>query len=437
MTPVPQDSLFPDQELPLPPGLVRIVGSKQKLGRAQREFNRLTERIAKLREEVSQWRTAMQAIQVRAEREMEPLRLRSRAARREIVLWIDGFLADPPKGQTPPPAQRRRLVKLLCLLAVHVLDDGPDAEVEAAHDRHSEATHADAQRDAARATADYLSEMTGDDDLFDGDAASVDELLSRARERMQARGPEAGFEPPGASTTGKKGRRPSARQQAARERAEAERVAEAQAQQDASQAMRDVYRKLASSLHPDRATDAEDRAWRTERMAQANQAYEARDLLSLLSLQIEIEQVSATQFASLPDERLAHFNRVLAEQCRVLEAEIQVLQEPLMDRPALARRRRLTPDLLEVCFDADLEVAGDMLASIEQDGWALRDPKQRKRILAEMDLDEDVEYVDVFDGFFLDEMAADLDDERAPSKPGRKVGPGGAGRKKSARAKRR
>ncbi|WP_341888453.1 hypothetical protein [Variovorax sp. YR752] len=47
--------------------------------------------------------------------------------------------------------------------------------------------------------------------------------------------------------------------------------------------MRDIFRKLASALHPDRETDAQQRKVKTALMQKANQAYAANDLLALLN----------------------------------------------------------------------------------------------------------------------------------------------------------
>ena len=55
-----------------------------------------------------------------------------------------------------------------------------------------------------------------------------------------------------------------------------------QAALEASQSVRDVYRKLVSALHPDREADGAERERKTALMQRANQAYERNDLLELL-----------------------------------------------------------------------------------------------------------------------------------------------------------
>ncbi|WP_341522680.1 molecular chaperone DnaJ [Pseudomonas sp. G.S.17] len=89
-----------------------------------------------------------------------------------------------------------------------------------------------------------------------------------------------------------------------------------------SQSVREIYRKLASALHPDRETDEAERTRKTALMQRVNHAYAAKDLLSLLELQLEIEQIDSDHISTLPQERIKHYNRVLAEQVKELEEEI-------------------------------------------------------------------------------------------------------------------
>jgi len=95
-----------------------------------------------------------------------------------------------------------------------------------------------------------------------------------------------------------------------------------QAAQGASRAMREVFRKLASELHPDREPDPDERVRKTVLMQRVNQAYAAGDLLALLELQLSIEQIDASTLAGIAQDRLAHYNHVL-------EAQLQSLQDEL------------------------------------------------------------------------------------------------------------
>jgi len=62
-------------------------------------------------------------------------------------------------------------------------------------------------------------------------------------------------------------------------------------------------------------------------MQRVNQAYANNKLLDLLQLQLEIEQIDPEHIAGLSEERLKHYNRVLAEQLRELQQEVREVQE--------------------------------------------------------------------------------------------------------------
>ena len=64
---------------------------------------------------------------------------------------------------------------------------------------------------------------------------------------------------------------------------------------NATQSIREIFRKLASALHPDRETDRKGCEVKTALILQVNRAYAGNDLLTLLELQIE--QVDASHIA--------------------------------------------------------------------------------------------------------------------------------------------
>jgi hypothetical protein len=84
--------------------------------------------------------------------------------------------------------------------------------------------------------------------------------------------------------------------------------------QQASQSLREIS---------DREADAALRATKTAQMQRVNQAYEHQDLLTLLSLQLEIEQIDARHVAQASEARLKHYNQLLAGQKDELHNEIQ------------------------------------------------------------------------------------------------------------------
>jgi hypothetical protein len=127
-------------------------------------------------------------------------------------------------------------------------------------------------------------------------------------------------------------RKPSARERKAQEAAA-----------QATQSVREIYRKLASHLHPDRENDPAERERKTALMQRVNQAYADNKLLDLLQLQLEIEQIDPAHIAGLSEERLKHYNRVLAEQLNELQQEVQEVEGHFLMQYGLDPYRRIKP----------------------------------------------------------------------------------------------
>ncbi len=83
-------------------------------------------------------------------------------------------------------------------------------------------------------------------------------------------------------------------------------------------ALRSIYRKLASALHPDRAKNEAERLRKTTLMASVNAANDRGDLSALMQLQTEANLVDLDFNASLNPERLLVFCQELREQLEQL-----------------------------------------------------------------------------------------------------------------------
>jgi hypothetical protein len=272
---------------------------------AQKRFNTLTRQIEQVRQTLAAWHDSVAAYRQAHAEVLNPLQAELLAGHRKWVLALDAALDQPNWTK----AERQMLRDLLCEAAGEVLGDGAeDDQIKALFDKHAEVDYETEQRDALRAMKDLAEAMTGLD-LGDDDGIDTDEDLHARLKR--------GFEERDAAEQARRGA------QAARPGKSATlRRREAEAQQ-ATQSVREIYRKLASALHPDRETDEEQRPAKTALMQRVNQAYEARDLLALLQLQLQIEQIDESHIANAGEQRLKHYNKVLGEQLAELRAEAE------------------------------------------------------------------------------------------------------------------
>lgn len=151
-----------------------------------------------------------------------------------------------------------------------------------------------------------------------------------------------------------------------------------------NQSVREIYRKLASALHPDRESDEQERARKTDLMQRVNTAYADKDLLSLLHLQLEIEQIDTDHISNLPVERMKHYNRVLADQVRDLEDEIHMQNMMFNNRFALAPAETTKPQLVpRKCNKVLKDLYAELMDIEEEVAFLQQTPKNIKAWLRE------------------------------------------------------
>lgn len=224
--------------------------------------------------------------------------------RRAMVLWLDQRL----KGEGLTARQERLIRRLICSIAMEFALRG-DRVMRALHDVHSEESLADIERAQAAEAEAYLKEAMGaefgEDQVFE----NLDDVLHAKFDFMR------------------KEAEARARNRAAR-RAKKSKLsaADQQAADDVESALRSLYRKLASALHPDRESDDEVRTYKTQLMSEANTAYERRDLLALLELQTKAQLPEATLTSALARKKLVALTDLMRERLTALHREIRDME---------------------------------------------------------------------------------------------------------------
>ena len=336
------------------------AGTGKPASPAHKRFNQLVQKIEKARARLLAWSEQRPLFNSVHQERVRPLQDELTRARSDWVRSLDALLAEP--GWTR--AERRTLRELLCDCAGALVDADPQAlEMKALHDKHAEVDFDTDQQQQLREMKGLFEAVSGLD-LGDDDIRSEEDILRRAQERMSE---QAALDPEAAAAPHRGG-------------GAAERRREEAARQ-ASQSLREVFRKLASALHPDRAADADDHASRTAMMQRVNQAYERNDLLALLELQLEIEQIDSQHLASAPAERVKHFNRILAEQLEEIEEEIVAEEIRFCHDFGLLPQQRPDPKLLHRIIEQEVQELRAELATITLDSQAIGARVSAKRWL--------------------------------------------------------
>ncbi|HEU4601865.1 MAG TPA: hypothetical protein VFS24_07845 [Steroidobacteraceae bacterium] len=289
--------------------LISLKVAKARTSRSpeHQRFDQLLRQVERARAQLSAWRENQVRFRQAFSARVVPLRSELCAAKREWVVALDGILER--KGWTK--TERGTLEHVIRIQTLELLNElGPDEALRTIYERHSDVTLEEEQErelDIARSMAERMTGV----DLGDEEIASEEDLFERVRAAMDEREREA---------------------QEANQRAKSRKKSAAQIkrEEEASHALksiREIYRRLVSSLHPDRESDPQRREQKNELMQRVNQAYEANDLLTLLEVQLEIDQIDAEELANASAERLRQYNKVLAEQLREIKEELSAAED--------------------------------------------------------------------------------------------------------------
>jgi hypothetical protein len=291
----------------------------------QERFQYLIAQIEKMRQARAAWDANVLEFRRTDAQRVQPVRAALKAATRETVFVIDRLLAD--KGWSK--VDQAALKEIACATAQMLLEGDPqDTELRAVFDRHSRRDFESVKQAELQELKDHAKEFMGVD-LDEEDIHSEEDLVERVYDRMKQE--EAARE------ERSQGRRKSAAQQRVEANAQA-----------AKQFLREIYRKLASAVHPDREADAARRVEKNELMQRINRAYATNDLLTLLEAQLRLEQIDPAHVTRLSGERLKQYNKLLSEQLESAKAELRNLEAGFCVDHGLPQGKKLTPQMLHL-----------------------------------------------------------------------------------------
>ena len=346
---------------------LRLGGKKAaRLSPSQQRFNRLLEKIDKVKNQIAEIQTLGDVYRPLYESTLAPLRKQQMSAMRRMALWLDERLER--KGLSP--AQKRAGIEILCGLCRTLAADGDEA-MAALHDKRSPLSLRQQEEGQAAVMRSMIEGVLGKPLDMDPHYVSLDPLdaVMRASHEHLHEAAQAERERYDAAQARKK-KKPTAAQRKA-----------GQQQEDAETVLRQVFRQLASALHPDRERDPAEQRRKTALMSEANAAYGRQDLVALLHLQLRIAQTDTRDLLQQPEERIAAMSLLLKQQVAELESELFARQEQL--------EQELDVDFFQVPSAAILQsyltlqqcALKDELASMESDLQAVQDDAGFKRWL--------------------------------------------------------
>jgi hypothetical protein len=357
------------------------------LSRAQKTFNKLIKEIETEKLKFKQWQEAIPAYQKKYTEQLLPLQKEFDQDRLSMVLLLDQAFDQYKLSKT----EIKKLSYILSDLAqalIEVFQDGDETEqLKAIYNKHSggdfDAEMEEDDADMKAIMGEILGVELGED--FDFNSPEDIAKLMQAKEN-QANEDRARF-----AQAQPKPRKKSAKALAQEAKLEEEK-------NNIKLSLREVYRKLVSSLHPDREQDEAERKRKTGLMQRVNVAYEKQDLLGLLELQLEIEQIDQNMLNTLSEQRLKYFNKILTEQVNELKYESDELEFTFRIQSNIPPHLPLKPGDLTRIIEQFSRDARQDLASIKIDLKELKELAALKAMLKHFKIPKATRFDDEFFG---------------------------------------
>ena len=157
-------------------------------------------------------------------------------------------------------------------------------------------------------------------------------------------------------------------------------------EQNTPNLLRNMYRKLASALHPDRARDEAERVHKTALMGQVNAAHDAKDLLTLMRLQLLTQTpespTESTYTTSIPKDKLKQAIQQLQAQLQALRDARHQMQTSMQEEWDLPYGN-ISAKSLQMALRKEAQELTSHIAYLQSDALWLSDDAFLKNWLAQ------------------------------------------------------
>ncbi|MEI8208033.1 MAG: hypothetical protein WCG16_02430 [Methylococcales bacterium] len=289
---------------------------KTTLSAAQKRFNSLTKKIDTERNRLIGWQEITQTYNQKLSSEYEPQLNKFIDIKSQLIFLLDEAYDSRAFNKT----DKQKIHYIICEHTQELIAEFDREELKPIFNKYNDFDYDEMRDESESEMSDLMKELVEnmfnielDEDIdFNSPEELHAHLQDKLREKMDSDPKAHSQEPAKEHKKTKKQLEKELRQQ----------------EEDALalQSVREVYRKLAAALHPDREQDLDERLRKTELMQRVNAAYGKKDLLKLLELQLEIEQIDAKHLTQIADSRLKYFNKILKEQLEELNHEVYQIE---------------------------------------------------------------------------------------------------------------
>ncbi len=309
--------------------LVDFDTQDQPLSPTQKKFNQLSSKIEAQKKQVQAWREIADMAQQRVYGKLIPMAGELVLERAKLIV----VLHEAALQYKLTKIELDKLDYLVCQLCEMVLgqnlDDAQELNIKRIYAVHAGSSFDDDESDIiadqqALIKEHMKSEFDLDIDLddidFNNPEAFFEKLAEQHDQNQQQQKPE------------KKTKKQLEKEQQ-----------QQQADALANQSLKQMYKRLAAILHPDRESVETEKVKKTALMQRATEAYQANDLVALIQLQVEVNQHGLSNIAQLADEQLHLYNLNLTKYSKQLQQDIAGFELMLADLCHFDFYERVTP----------------------------------------------------------------------------------------------
>ena len=326
-----------------------VIGkvTEKVLNKVQKEFNRLTKRIEKLKTAFQEQKDGSDALRKRVNSDFLPLQNKYNTQLIEMMKLMDEYYGTPKSMAS----ERKKIAHFIVTNCHSLIGNFSLDELKPLHDKYSGASFDEIDTETEAETAKQMRQMiemmTGEklpDDIDLSSPEKVQEYIMKRMEREEEKEEKRHKKREEARAS-----KPKSEKQAAKEeKKQAESVSQ-------YKSVRAVYMDLVKAFHPDLEPDEAEKMRKTAILQRVTQAYEDNDLLALLQLQLELERIDPTHLDNIADSQLTHYNKVLKNQVRELEEELDVFSSQIGMMFGLSPFEEVDLEYLQNKLESDIE----------------------------------------------------------------------------------
>ncbi len=363
------------------PRLCIVPSPSAPLSPAQQAFNTLIAQIETQQQKLAAWDTARTHFRQKYQSELLPIIAQQLDLKVQIIYRLDA--AFDQKGLNKN--ERSHLVDLILHLVASVQGEREDEALFALADKYQaqvELAHAACAPDdeALLPTQAWLEQMAGLDQGEYCDMSDPEAVMRMIEARMAEE--DAVAEAHRQARQAAQAARQAKRMKTAKQ---IEKEARLQAEEkQMSQSIRELYRKLASLLHPDREPDPIKRLRKTDLMQRANQAYENNNLFKLLELHMQLALIDQSALGQLSSDRLQQFMLSLKAELKNVTLQVKQAAFDFHLEYGINPAERLTPKTAVRFLSQEVRDLRQQVLILEHDLIHLRDIKGVKSWLRVM-----------------------------------------------------